>query len=162
MNIKGFAAAALCAAALVACGAEVPQASAAGSGYKVGDRLARPAVPAPPASDDYREISWDDLMPADWDPMALLDKLDMGTLQDSDPQATKALAEIRKVRCGTGGAGADEPADLDPRLWYRSSAAPGSKATAGMTHFLGGPGLRIGDASRSPDLSTKLLNLNEF
>lgn len=100
MNIKGFAAAALCAAALVACGAEVPQASAAGSGYKVGDRLARPAVPAPPARDDYREISWDDLMPADWDPMALLDKLDkldMNSMEDADPRAMEALAAIRKA-----------------------------------------------------------------
>ncbi|HQU90574.1 MAG TPA: DUF3299 domain-containing protein, partial [Denitromonas sp.] len=71
-----------------------------GSGYKVGDRLARPAVPAPPASDDYREISWDDLMPADWDPMALLDKLDkldMNSMEDADPRAMEALAAIRKA-----------------------------------------------------------------
>ena len=71
-----------------------------GAGYKVGDRLARPAVPAPPASDDYREISWDDLMPADWDPMALLDKLDkldMNSMEDADPRAMEALAAIRKA-----------------------------------------------------------------
>ena len=96
MNIKGFAAAALCrSAGGLWCGGAAK--GAAGSGYKVGDRLARPAVPAPPASDDYREISWDDLMPADWDPMALLDKLDMNSMEDADPRAMEALAAIRKA-----------------------------------------------------------------
>ena len=85
---------------VTACGDEAPQADAAGraasGAYEVGQRLAPAAQPVQVES-GYREITWDDLMPADWDPMALLDKLDMGTLQDSDPQATKALAEIRKA-----------------------------------------------------------------
>ena len=89
---------------LAACGSEAQPVdtaeraagSAASGGYKVGDRLVQPEKPASGES-GYREITWDDLMPVDWDPMALLDKLDMSTLQDSDPQATKALAEIRKA-----------------------------------------------------------------
>src|SRR5437588_10398500 len=44
--------------------------------YQVGDRLAQPGVAAAPAGtppaaakSPYREILWDALMPADWDPM---------------------------------------------------------------------------------------------
>ena len=78
-------------------------ASAAGSGYKVGDRLARPAAPAPPASDDYREISWDDLMPADWDPMALLGQArtsrDMNSMRT--PTRVPWRPWLRSARPGT-------------------------------------------------------------
>lgn len=129
----------LAAVVLAACGSDAPPVNGAGSAagsatsgeYKVGDRLARPEAPASGKS-AYRELTWDDLMPADWDPMALLDKLDMSTLPDSDPQATKALAEIRK---------AWDAAPVVPALMSQKIRIPGflvrlEGGKEGITEFL--------------------------
>ncbi|HRH81422.1 MAG TPA: DUF3299 domain-containing protein [Thiobacillaceae bacterium] len=59
--------------------------------YKVGDRLT--AQNAKPGS--YKEITWDDLMPRDWDPMQALQGLDLNKLQDSDPRAQEALDRLK-------------------------------------------------------------------
>lgn len=60
--------------------------------YQVGDRL---APKAGAAATHFREISWDDLMPADWDGGKFLAGLDLDNLQDGDPRATEALARLR-------------------------------------------------------------------
>lgn len=65
---------------------------AAAADYRVGERL--PAK-AKAAKGGFQEISWDDLMPKDWDPMAAFKGLDLGKLQDSDPRAIEALAKAR-------------------------------------------------------------------
>jgi hypothetical protein len=62
--------------------------------YRVGDRLAQPA---PPASTAYKETSWDDLIPKDWDPMKELRALDFGKLKDSDPRADRALQKMKEL-----------------------------------------------------------------
>lgn len=59
--------------------------------YKVGDRLPAPAAKA----GSYQEISWDDLMPKDWDPLKALKGLDLNKLQDSDPRAAEALDRLK-------------------------------------------------------------------
>jgi hypothetical protein len=47
----------------------------------------------------YREITWTELVPADWDPMKDLRDLpaNMGSLQDTDPRAKELLDKMRAV-----------------------------------------------------------------
>jgi hypothetical protein len=92
--------------------------SAAPSGdpnYKVGDPLpaqdsgkaknkssnpaapATPATAAPKSAGTYKEKSWDDLMPRNWDPMASLKGLKLENLKDSDPRAMEALEKMREA-----------------------------------------------------------------
>jgi uncharacterized protein len=68
--------------------------------YKVGDKLS-PAESAKktraatiPAA-EFKEKTWDDLMPKSWDPMASLKGLKLDNLKDSDPRAMEALQKIR-------------------------------------------------------------------
>ena len=63
------------------------------SGYKVGDRLA--SAQSAPAATPYREINWDALIPADWDPVKALKKLDLAKLKDSDSKAMEAMKELK-------------------------------------------------------------------
>jgi len=60
--------------------------------YRVGERL----TPAAPAAKGYRDLMWDDLMPAGWDPMAAFKGVDLKRLQDSDPKANELLAKVRR------------------------------------------------------------------
>ena len=60
--------------------------------YKVGDRL--PQKPAQ-GSAGYKEMTWDALMPADWNPAKEFQALDLANLSDSDPRAMKALEQLR-------------------------------------------------------------------
>lgn len=64
------------------------------SDYKVGDRL--PAKPAAKAADAFKEVSWDDLVPPNWDPMKSFRALNLDSLPDSDPRATAALDKLRE------------------------------------------------------------------
>lgn len=70
------------------------QAQSQGAGeYQVGDRL---AAPASAAAGEYREISWDDLIPADWNPEGFLGSLNLDELQDEDPRAMEAMQRLRE------------------------------------------------------------------
>ncbi|MCB1960557.1 MAG: DUF3299 domain-containing protein [Rhodocyclaceae bacterium] len=62
--------------------------------YAVGDRLAAPVAPS---SGGFRTITFDDLMPADWDPNAIFRQLDMASLQDNDPRAMEMMDKIRQA-----------------------------------------------------------------
>ena len=42
---------------------------------------------ASPAAPSYREVSWDDLTPKDWDPLKQFREMNFGALSDSDPKA---------------------------------------------------------------------------
>ncbi|MDB5777240.1 MAG: hypothetical protein JWP38_3373 [Herbaspirillum sp.] len=66
--------------------------------YKVGDYLAPQPVAAAsaPAKSPYRDIMWDALMPANWDPMKPFKNLKLDKLQDDDPRAMKALREAKQ------------------------------------------------------------------
>lgn len=88
--------AASCALALVLAGGPLPahaQSSAAGADYQVGDRLAAPSAAGQGA---FREISWDDLIPADWNPEGFLAGLALDDLQDADPRAMEAMQRLRE------------------------------------------------------------------
>jgi hypothetical protein len=68
--------------------------------YKVGDRLEAPAAresAAAPASEAVREITWDDLLPEGWNPMAVIDTLDLDSLDDADPRAMEAMEKLKEM-----------------------------------------------------------------
>lgn len=65
---------------------------AAAADYRVGERL---SAPSREARAGFQEISWDDLMPKGWDPLAAFKGLDLAKLNDSDPRAVEALAKAR-------------------------------------------------------------------
>lgn len=64
--------------------------------FRLGERLPQSGAPAP-ATAEFREVTWDALMPKDWDPAKLMQGLDFGQLQDSDPRAMEALEQMRKA-----------------------------------------------------------------
>lgn len=43
----------------------------------------------------FRDIKWDELMPADWDPMKDLKQINLDALQDGDPRAAAMLKKLR-------------------------------------------------------------------
>jgi hypothetical protein len=73
-------------------------AAANNENYAVGDRLPGDEAKKPAAFDPaFPELQWDDLMPADWDPMAAFRGLNIAELQDNDPKAQQALDAMRKA-----------------------------------------------------------------
>jgi hypothetical protein len=79
--------------------------------YKIGERL-KPNKPsnssvqnAPKDSHkdatgkpiSFKTISWDDLIPNDWDPSADFKGMDMGNFSDADPRAISALKKLRSA-----------------------------------------------------------------
>ena len=63
--------------------------------------MAPPLTPAKPAAaakpGGFREIKWEELVPANWDPMKELKGIDLGSLNDADPKATEMLKRMREV-----------------------------------------------------------------
>ena len=45
----------------------------------------------------FREISWDDLMPKDWDPMKEMNGRIAGIVSDGDPRALKLQQDMRRI-----------------------------------------------------------------
>jgi len=66
--------------------------------------------------DSYKEISWDALVPKNWDPAKRFRKLHLGTLNDADPRAMEVL-EIMKQEW--------DNAPTDPSLNGRKVKIPG-------------------------------------
>lgn len=60
--------------------------------YQVGERLkTQPGA----AGASYQEVTWDDLIPPDWDPMRAFKDLDLDRLQDGDPRAMEILDRLK-------------------------------------------------------------------
>ena len=74
-------------------GAVAVQGSATTPAYKNGDKL---PVKGGGRESGARQIEWDDLMPADWDPMKDVKKLNLAVLSDGDPRAIEALEKLKK------------------------------------------------------------------
>lgn len=55
---------------------------------------ADPSTPKP-APGATREITWDDLVPKDWDPMKEIGATDIGQLQDGDPRAAALMKKMQ-------------------------------------------------------------------
>lgn len=56
-----------------------------------------PAATAPSDADAARTLEWDDLMPADFEPEAPFEDIDIASLSDDDPRAREMLAKLRKL-----------------------------------------------------------------
>ncbi|MDA7417166.1 DUF3299 domain-containing protein [Xenophilus arseniciresistens] len=52
--------------------------------------------PARPAS-GVRQITWEELVPKDWDPMKDLKGLDLASLDDADPRAAELLMKLQEA-----------------------------------------------------------------
>ena len=63
------------------------------SGHQVGDRLAG-VEKGGKAS--FLEISWDDLIPADWNPEKFFADIKLDDLQDNDPRAMELMQRMRE------------------------------------------------------------------
>ncbi|KNZ31997.1 MAG: hypothetical protein AD742_14600 [Methylibium sp. NZG] len=59
------------------------------------NRAGKDAKPAPDAS--FREITWDELVPKDWDPMKDFKGMSLGGLSDADPRAAALLKRMREA-----------------------------------------------------------------
>ncbi|MCB5190775.1 DUF3299 domain-containing protein [Methylobacillus arboreus] len=64
--------------------------------YQVGERVGNTKA-APKANASYRVLDWDDMIPADWDPMQAIKGLDLDKLDDADPRAIEALEQMRSA-----------------------------------------------------------------
>ncbi len=69
-----------------------------------GAPLMKPALKAgaarsagPAAAGVQRTIGWEELVPADWDPMKDFQGMDFGLLQDGDPRANEMMRKLREV-----------------------------------------------------------------
>ena len=88
----------LAAATLLACLLSMPAVLNAQDGkYHIGERLPAPAKSAVPARAGYREVTWDDLLPKDWDPVKEVRDLNLGQLRDGDRRAEEAMEILRKL-----------------------------------------------------------------
>lgn len=85
---------ALICCALLACGLSAVHARQDKQDYKLGERLAQPKGAA---SQGYREIDWEALVPKSWDPAQLMKGLQLDQLSDSDPRAMDVLEKMRKA-----------------------------------------------------------------
>lgn len=61
--------------------------------YQVGQRLGQDTKTSAGA---FKEISWDDLIPADWNPEKFFIDLKLDDLQDNDPRAMEVMQKIRE------------------------------------------------------------------
>lgn len=62
--------------------------------YAVGERLAPSAADKPA---QYKEVTWDDLLPKGWDPMQAIKDLKLDKMKDSDPRAVEAMDRLRRM-----------------------------------------------------------------
>jgi hypothetical protein len=101
---------------------------------------AQPTLPAQPASPvqdagrpvTYRKITWDDLVPKDWDPMKQFSDADIGAMQDGDPRATKLLQRMQDAwnNAPTNAALENQPVRIPGYV------VPLDTSKAGMREFL--------------------------
>jgi len=77
-------------AAFVVCSA----AAADKQPYEIGESLPKENVLKTPSNATYKNLDWEDLSPASWDPLAALKGLDLDKLDDADPKAQDALIAV--------------------------------------------------------------------
>lgn len=93
---------------LLMSGSTSAKAAEASAQYKLGERLPQKkasapapeksaAPPAATASDSFKEITWEALIPKNWDPSKDFKNLDMNFLNDGDPRAMAALQAMREA-----------------------------------------------------------------
>ena len=55
------------------------------------------ATAATPAKPSFRDVTWDDLTPKDWDPLKQFRDMNFGALSDADPKAIAMLQRMRET-----------------------------------------------------------------
>ncbi len=117
----------LAAAAAVA----VAQQNNSAAPAKPGNNAAKPSSNTT-AKGAFREIKWDDLVPADWDPFKEMKDINLSGLSDSDPRAAAALKRMREFW---------DNAPVNPKLEDQAVRIPGyvvplDDSTTGLKEFL--------------------------
>lgn len=84
---------ALCAAAATAAFAADPAPQTTSPTNPIGGK----AAGAKPAAGQPRLISWEELVPKDWDPMKEFKGMDLSKLEDGDPRANDLLLKMQEV-----------------------------------------------------------------
>jgi hypothetical protein len=59
--------------------------------------LAASGAAKPSVAGSYREITWEDLVPKDWDPTKEFKQANIGLMKDGDPRATEMLKRMREA-----------------------------------------------------------------
>jgi len=59
--------------------------------------LAASGAAKPVAAGSYREITWEDLVPKDWDPTKEFKQANIGLMKDGDPRAIEMLKRMREA-----------------------------------------------------------------
>jgi uncharacterized protein len=62
--------------------------------YQIGESLQKENPVTTISNNAYKNLNWDELTPADWDPLAALKGLDLDKLEDTDPRARDALIAV--------------------------------------------------------------------
>lgn len=73
--------------------------TSADGNYKLGDRLPQSKTPKAeqtPAG-EFKEVTWEALVPKDWDPMKAFKGIDLNAMDDADPRAMDALQKLREA-----------------------------------------------------------------
>jgi uncharacterized protein len=79
---------------LLLCGMVSATYGAEKADFKIGEQLKTDPTNAALANEPYKKLNWEELTPADWDPLKPLKGLDLDKLQDSDPRARDALIAV--------------------------------------------------------------------
>lgn len=72
--------------------------AAASAGARGATRAKEPpaALPGRMLAGGWRELTWDDLMPPDWDPLKIFEGRGVEALSDGDPRAEALMRELRE------------------------------------------------------------------
>ena len=89
-------------------------------------------APAVAATNAYKEITWDQLVPKNWDPTAPFKGLKLDNLQDGDPQAAELLKKMRSVWDNAP----TNPALKDAKVKIPGFIVPLEDTPAGLREFL--------------------------
>ncbi|MGJ7553279.1 DUF3299 domain-containing protein [Variovorax sp. RB3P1] len=63
----------------------------------LGGKSAAPAAAVKPAAGQARQITWEELVPKDWDPAKEFKGMDLSALDDGDPRANELLMKMQEV-----------------------------------------------------------------
>ena len=93
---------------------------------------ASPAAKAAAPATTFAEITWDELVPPDWDPLKQFKDMNFGVLNDADPKAAAMLKKMREVW---------DNAPVNNKLEGKAIRIPGyivplEEGKNGMTEFL--------------------------
>jgi hypothetical protein len=75
----------------------LPGVFAQSMGLNIGDKLPQKPAAAEKREAGVRTIEWDALMPKGWDPAKQFNMDQLANLQDGDPRANAAMANLRKA-----------------------------------------------------------------